>query len=148
MGRLIVYVISFGQQDEILVVDKYHWLGWRGLLPVLRGYQDSSLYCLGDGFGNSCVSCSSRLGNLALMELDGKLAAVKILSWRQHRVPLTHVGGNPLAAKFFSSKKRSYMLSGVDKVPCGVDTSSLSQKKNSEEMASGVDKVPCGVDTS
>ncbi|MQL83066.1 hypothetical protein Taro_015544 [Colocasia esculenta] len=35
-------------------------------------------------------------------ELDGKLAAVKILSWRQHRVSLTPVGGNPFAAKFFS----------------------------------------------
>ncbi|MQM18462.1 hypothetical protein Taro_051455, partial [Colocasia esculenta] len=35
------------------------------------------------------------------MELDGKLDAVKILSWRQHHVSLTHVGGNALAAKFF-----------------------------------------------
>ena len=50
MGMLIVYVISCGHQDEILEVDKYHWLGWRGLLPVLRSYQDSSLYCLGDGY--------------------------------------------------------------------------------------------------
>ncbi|MQM21098.1 hypothetical protein Taro_054132 [Colocasia esculenta] len=46
-----------------------------------------------------------------------------------------------------SSKKRSYMFSGVDTVPCGVDTSSLSQKKDSEEMASGVDTVLSGVDT-
>ncbi|MQL93619.1 hypothetical protein Taro_026263 [Colocasia esculenta] len=34
-------------------------------------------------------------------ELDGKLAAIKIFSWRQHRVPLTLIGGNPFAAKFF-----------------------------------------------
>ncbi|MQM04004.1 hypothetical protein Taro_036792 [Colocasia esculenta] len=34
-------------------------------------------------------------------ELDGKLAAINILSWRQHSVPLTPVGGNTLAAKFF-----------------------------------------------
>ncbi|MQL78091.1 hypothetical protein Taro_010510, partial [Colocasia esculenta] len=34
-------------------------------------------------------------------ELYGKLAAVKILSWRQHHVSLSHVGGNPLPAKFF-----------------------------------------------
>ncbi|MQM02454.1 hypothetical protein Taro_035221 [Colocasia esculenta] len=40
-------------------------------------------------------------------ELDGKLAAVKILSWWQHRVPLTLVGGNPLAVKFFSLDRTS-----------------------------------------
>ncbi|MQM09492.1 hypothetical protein Taro_042368, partial [Colocasia esculenta] len=45
---------------------------------------------------------SGALASLHKQELDGKLAAVKILSWRQYRVPLTMVGGNPLAAKFFS----------------------------------------------
>ncbi|MQL89093.1 hypothetical protein Taro_021664 [Colocasia esculenta] len=43
MERLNVYMISGGHHDEILEVDKYHWLGRRGLLPVLRSYQDSSL---------------------------------------------------------------------------------------------------------
>ncbi|MQM03841.1 hypothetical protein Taro_036632 [Colocasia esculenta] len=36
-----------------------------------------------------------------IQELDDKLAAIKILSWRQHRVPLTPVGGKLFAAKFF-----------------------------------------------
>ncbi|MQL79302.1 hypothetical protein Taro_011740, partial [Colocasia esculenta] len=31
--------------DEILEVDKYHWLGWRLVLPVYA-VQESSLYCL------------------------------------------------------------------------------------------------------
>ncbi|MQL78550.1 hypothetical protein Taro_010964 [Colocasia esculenta] len=31
--------------DEILEVDKYHWLGWRLVLPVCA-VQESSLYCL------------------------------------------------------------------------------------------------------
>ncbi|MQL68753.1 hypothetical protein Taro_001054 [Colocasia esculenta] len=35
-------------------------------------------------------------------ELDEKLDAAKILSWRQHRVLLTDVGGKALAAKFFN----------------------------------------------
>ncbi|MQL87054.1 hypothetical protein Taro_019587, partial [Colocasia esculenta] len=33
-------------------------------------------------------------------ELNVNLAVVKFLSWRQHRVLLTPVGGNPLAAKY------------------------------------------------
>ncbi|MQL79871.1 hypothetical protein Taro_012303 [Colocasia esculenta] len=47
-------------------------------------------------------------------ELDGKLVAVKILSWWQHRVLLTMVGGNPLAAKFFSFLRNDEILE-VDK---------------------------------
>ncbi|MQM23819.1 hypothetical protein Taro_056889, partial [Colocasia esculenta] len=27
---------NFTLKDEILEVDKYHWLAWRGLLPVLH----------------------------------------------------------------------------------------------------------------
>ncbi|MQM00833.1 hypothetical protein Taro_033577 [Colocasia esculenta] len=33
-------------QDEVLEVDKYHWLGWRLVLSVCA-VQESSLYCLG-----------------------------------------------------------------------------------------------------
>ncbi|MQL71512.1 hypothetical protein Taro_003820 [Colocasia esculenta] len=33
-------------QDEVLEVDKYHWLGWRLVLPDCA-VQESSLYCLG-----------------------------------------------------------------------------------------------------
>ncbi|MQM20110.1 hypothetical protein Taro_053125, partial [Colocasia esculenta] len=51
--------------DEILEVDKYHWLGWRGLLPVLRSYQDSSLYCLGDGLWRAMVGVVLRLGRMS-----------------------------------------------------------------------------------
>ncbi|MQM09906.1 hypothetical protein Taro_042789 [Colocasia esculenta] len=45
-------------------------------------------------------------------ELGGKLAAIKILSWRQHRVPLTLVGSNPFAAKFF----RFYRMGRVEEL--------------------------------
>ncbi|MQL76952.1 hypothetical protein Taro_009351 [Colocasia esculenta] len=41
-------------------------------------------------------------------EIDGKLVAIKILSWRQHRVPLTHLDGKDLAAKFFCMVSGSY----------------------------------------
>ncbi|MQL80362.1 hypothetical protein Taro_012808, partial [Colocasia esculenta] len=34
-------------------------------------------------------------------EIDGKLVAAKILSWRQHRVSLTHLDGKDLAAKLW-----------------------------------------------
>ncbi|MQL72533.1 hypothetical protein Taro_004883, partial [Colocasia esculenta] len=34
-------------------------------------------------------------------EIDHKFVTAKFLSWRQHRVPLTHVGGKAFAAKFF-----------------------------------------------
>ncbi|MQL81924.1 hypothetical protein Taro_014394 [Colocasia esculenta] len=36
-----------------------------------------------------------------VQEIDGKFVAAKILSWRQHRVSLTHLDGKDLAAKFF-----------------------------------------------
>ncbi|MQL89969.1 hypothetical protein Taro_022549 [Colocasia esculenta] len=45
---------------------------------------------------------------LALQELDGQLAAVKIQSWQQYLVLLTPVGGNPFAAKFFRFHKKGY----------------------------------------
>ncbi|MQL69704.1 hypothetical protein Taro_002019 [Colocasia esculenta] len=41
-------------------------------------------------------------------ELDEKLAAVKILSWRQHRMP---IGGNPFAAKFFKFYRMAILIS-------------------------------------
>ncbi|MQL76912.1 hypothetical protein Taro_009305 [Colocasia esculenta] len=43
--RVLVH-IRMPIQDEILEVDKYHWLGWRLVLPVCV-VQESSLYCLG-----------------------------------------------------------------------------------------------------
>ncbi|MQM20367.1 hypothetical protein Taro_053386 [Colocasia esculenta] len=51
-------------------------------------------------------------GNLGLapwtkrQDIDGMLVAIKFLSWHQHRVPLTHLDGKNLAAKFiyFSQK--------------------------------------------
>ncbi|MQL87068.1 hypothetical protein Taro_019606 [Colocasia esculenta] len=39
-------VVVGSTQDEILEVDKYHWLGWRLVLPVCA-VQESSMYCLG-----------------------------------------------------------------------------------------------------
>ncbi|MQM00932.1 hypothetical protein Taro_033679 [Colocasia esculenta] len=42
------------------------------------------------------------------MELNGHLATVKIPGWRQHPVPLMHVGGRICAAKFFQTSEMAF----------------------------------------
>ncbi|MQM06235.1 hypothetical protein Taro_039056 [Colocasia esculenta] len=64
-------------------------------------------------------------------ELDGKLVAIKILSWQQHLVLLTPVGGNPFAAKFF----RFYRMTVLIPVVCvtGVSTPEEDIVRNDSE---------------
>ncbi|MQM19214.1 hypothetical protein Taro_052214 [Colocasia esculenta] len=40
-------------------------------------------------------------------EIDGKLVAAKIMSWRQHRMSLTHLDDKDLTAKFFCSSQKN-----------------------------------------
>ncbi|MQL81897.1 hypothetical protein Taro_014366, partial [Colocasia esculenta] len=91
------------------------------------------------------------------MELDGKLAAIKIFIWRQHRVSLTPVGGKPFAVKFFRFFQEcgfdlctvytDLVIDSVDTPIDGVDTGSESLKLFHEDRVKCVDTVPSSVDT-
>ncbi|MQL88579.1 hypothetical protein Taro_021140 [Colocasia esculenta] len=129
------------------------YIDWKELLALRKLPQLRRLLCEGVKTGSG----------RRLQELDGKLAAINILSWRQHHVPLTPIGDNSFAAKFFRSPPRpseegeiSLPRSGL---PADVDRSPESEKIQQpkehlpvnvdpqKKPTHCVDTLPGGVDT-
>ncbi|MQM05582.1 hypothetical protein Taro_038399, partial [Colocasia esculenta] len=71
---------------------------------------------------------------MSTLELDGKLAGVKILSWRQHCVPLTHVGGKAIAAKFFRFFRKAMASRGK----CGDRAREYAQRRKVKKFVMGL----------
>ncbi|MQL69480.1 hypothetical protein Taro_001781, partial [Colocasia esculenta] len=108
-GRVPVITVSSGIEsvDSYTAVPQLQAQRQEGYAAWSASPSNSSSGSASDRETRKASSPSSSFGlHFYRQEIDGKLVAAKILSWRQHRVPLTHLDGKDLAAKFFCSSQK------------------------------------------